>query len=100
MSRNSDAHATPQGPGDARPTALSIITDEGLNGNLKGKVILITGASSGIGKGDLLFLTDPEQQGERMFIGFSKKSSFQSMAEVVTLVNTKIALAPSLSVVK
>ncbi|GAQ78931.1 NAD(P)-binding Rossmann-fold superfamily protein [Klebsormidium nitens] len=42
-------HATPNGPGDARPTAMAIIKDEGLVGKLKDKVILITGCSSGIG---------------------------------------------------
>lgn len=35
--------------GDARPTALQIIRDEGVEGKLGGKVIVITGASSGIG---------------------------------------------------
>ncbi|PQE05995.1 short-chain dehydrogenase protein [Rutstroemia sp. NJR-2017a BBW] len=43
------AHASPQGPGDARPTAQQIIQDEGLENALTGKVILITGCSSGIG---------------------------------------------------
>ena len=43
------AHANPQGAGDARPTALQIIRDEGVEGKLGGKVIVITGASSGIG---------------------------------------------------
>jgi NAD(P)-dependent dehydrogenase (short-subunit alcohol dehydrogenase family) len=42
-------HADPQGAGDARPTALQIIQDEGVEGNLAGKVIVITGATSGIG---------------------------------------------------
>jgi NAD(P)-dependent dehydrogenase (short-subunit alcohol dehydrogenase family) len=37
------------GPGDARPTALQIIEDEGLTGALTSKVFLITGVSSGIG---------------------------------------------------
>ena len=43
------AHANPQGAGDARPTALQIVRDEGVGGKLGGKVIVITGASSGIG---------------------------------------------------
>ncbi|KAF4465530.1 alcohol dehydrogenase [Fusarium albosuccineum] len=49
MSRYAAAHANPQGPGDARPTALQIIKDEGVEGKLKDKVIVITGVSSGIG---------------------------------------------------
>ncbi|KAF5025087.1 hypothetical protein F66182_2856 [Fusarium sp. NRRL 66182] len=49
MSRYAASHANPQGPGDARPTALQIIKDEGAEGSLKGKTIVITGVSSGIG---------------------------------------------------
>lgn len=38
------------GPGDARPTALQIVQNEGLaGGGLAGKVIFMTGASSGMG---------------------------------------------------
>ncbi|KAH6713221.1 hypothetical protein DL95DRAFT_487886 [Leptodontidium sp. 2 PMI_412] len=43
------AHKDSQGPGDARPTAIQIIQDAGVEGKLKGKVIVITGTSSGIG---------------------------------------------------
>ena len=49
MSRYAAAHATLKGPGDARPTALQIVEDEGLTGKLTDKVFLITGVSSGIG---------------------------------------------------
>ncbi|OBT39608.1 hypothetical protein VE00_10747 [Pseudogymnoascus sp. WSF 3629] len=49
MSRYAEAHSNPGGPGDARPTALQIIKDEGVEGKLTGKVIVITGTSSGIG---------------------------------------------------
>lgn len=42
-------HASPNGPGDARPTALQIVKDEGLEGKWDGKVIFITGCSSGLG---------------------------------------------------
>jgi NAD(P)-dependent dehydrogenase (short-subunit alcohol dehydrogenase family) len=49
MSLYAAAHLDFRGPGDARPTALQIIKDEHLEGNLKGKVIVITGTSSGIG---------------------------------------------------
>ncbi|GFF66300.1 WW domain-containing oxidoreductase [Aspergillus lentulus] len=43
------AHLDPKGAGDARPTALQIIQDEGLEGKLAGKIIFVTGATSGIG---------------------------------------------------
>jgi NAD(P)-dependent dehydrogenase (short-subunit alcohol dehydrogenase family) len=43
------AHLDPQGAGDARPTALQIIQNEDFEGKLVGKVIVITGATSGIG---------------------------------------------------
>lgn len=49
MSRYAEAHANLAGPGDARPTALQILKDEGGEGKLAGKVIIITGTSSGIG---------------------------------------------------
>lgn len=44
-----DAHQSPNGIGDERPTALQIVQDEGLVNKLVGKVMLVTGASSGIG---------------------------------------------------
>jgi NAD(P)-dependent dehydrogenase (short-subunit alcohol dehydrogenase family) len=44
-----DSHKNTEGPGDARPTALQIVKDNNLEGALKGKVALVTGASSGIG---------------------------------------------------
>ncbi|KAF9776837.1 hypothetical protein IL306_004923 [Fusarium sp. DS 682] len=49
MSRYAKAHANPQGPGDARPTALQIVNDEGLLNKLTDKVVLITGGNQGIG---------------------------------------------------
>jgi len=44
-----EAHLNPKGPGDARPTALQIIKDEGLEGKLTGKVVFVTGGLAGIG---------------------------------------------------
>ncbi|KAF5981916.1 reductase [Fusarium coicis] len=49
MSRYADAHKNTCGPGDARPTALQIVRDEGLEGALTDKAFLITGTSAGIG---------------------------------------------------
>ncbi|KAL8715448.1 MAG: hypothetical protein Q9220_000782 [cf. Caloplaca sp. 1 TL-2023] len=48
-SRYAAAHDNPGGPGDARPTALDIVKDEGLEGKLADKAVMITGTSSGIG---------------------------------------------------
>ncbi|KAI8652081.1 hypothetical protein NCS56_01424900 [Fusarium sp. Ph1] len=42
-------HLNPNGPNDARPTALKIIRDEGLDGEFTEKVFLITGCTSGVG---------------------------------------------------
>lgn len=42
-------HRDTNGPGDARPTALKIVRDQALDGQLSGKVILVTGGTSGIG---------------------------------------------------
>lgn len=47
--RYAAVHQNSKGPGDARPTALDIVKDEGLQGKLTDKVVLITGCSSGIG---------------------------------------------------
>ncbi|PYH77493.1 putative short-chain dehydrogenase/reductase [Aspergillus uvarum CBS 121591] len=47
--RYADVHKNPQGPGDARPTAIQVVRDEGLEGQLADHSILVTGASSGIG---------------------------------------------------
>ncbi len=44
-----EAHADPQGYGDARPTSTQIIKDEGLVNAMIGKVMLVTGSTSGIG---------------------------------------------------
>ncbi|KAL0940185.1 oxidoreductase [Colletotrichum truncatum] len=66
ISRYVEEHLNPQGVGDARPTALQIIEDEGAVGALSGKAVLITGCSAGIGvetakamyrSGATLFLT-------------------------------------------
>ncbi|KAK3075093.1 hypothetical protein LTR53_001919 [Teratosphaeriaceae sp. CCFEE 6253] len=44
-----NVHNEPNGPGDARPTALQVIEDCGLIGKLAGKTIVITGTTAGIG---------------------------------------------------
>ncbi len=42
-------HWHPNGPGDARPNALKVIRDQGLDDGLVGKVFFITGCTSGLG---------------------------------------------------
>ena len=43
------AHDNPKGPGDARPTALQVIQDQGLVDSLLGKTFLVTGANDTTG---------------------------------------------------
>lgn len=49
QSKYYSVHAVPRGAGDARPTALSIIHDEGLEGKWDDKTILVTGGGASIG---------------------------------------------------
>lgn len=43
-------HEQPNGPGDQRSTAMRVLHDEGLlDGGLKGKILLVTGCSAGLG---------------------------------------------------
>lgn len=42
-------HETTNGPGDARPTALKVIRDQGLDGKLTSKVFFVSGGTNGIG---------------------------------------------------
>jgi NAD(P)-dependent dehydrogenase (short-subunit alcohol dehydrogenase family) len=72
------AWETKRGPGDDRPTGLQVIKDNGLLGKLAGKVILITGCSSGIGietaralkeTGAELFLTARNEEKARLALG-------------------------------
>jgi len=49
MGRYTAAHASPNGAGDGRPTALEIVKDNDVEGKLTGKVIVVTGTSAGIG---------------------------------------------------
>jgi NAD(P)-dependent dehydrogenase (short-subunit alcohol dehydrogenase family) len=49
-SKYAHLYLNPSGPGDARPTALDILRENGLdNGGMSDKVILVTGGSSGLG---------------------------------------------------
>ncbi|KAF2765467.1 short-chain dehydrogenase [Teratosphaeria nubilosa] len=69
-SRYIEAYKDPQGPGDARPTALQIIQDNGLLGRLTDKTFLVTGGTDGLGKETVRQLV---KTGARVF--FSARSS-------------------------
>ncbi|CAG9990549.1 unnamed protein product, partial [Clonostachys byssicola] len=44
-----EQYANPHGPNDGRPTGSQIVKDYGLENKFSGKVVLVTGATSGIG---------------------------------------------------
>ncbi|TKA53776.1 hypothetical protein B0A55_11850, partial [Friedmanniomyces simplex] len=44
-----EAHTSPSGPGDARPTTSQILKDNDLVGKLTDKTILVTGGTDGLG---------------------------------------------------
>ncbi|KAJ9625763.1 hypothetical protein H2203_004525 [Taxawa tesnikishii (nom. ined.)] len=44
-----DRHKEIKGPGDARPTALEVVQDLGLNNTLTNRVFLVTGCTAGLG---------------------------------------------------
>ena len=109
MSPYAAAHISRQGAGDARPNALQIIHDESLGGKLVGKVMVITGTSSGIGvetaralsvTGATLFLTARDmKRAETALTGILKpgrvslvemdNSSFASIRAAATTILTK-----------
>lgn len=115
MSRYAEAHAKPNGPGDARPTSMQIIKDEGAEGKLKGRAVVITGTSSGIGietarvlatTGATLFLTardvskaqsalaaffDPSSM-EIIKMDQTSLSSVRAAAEAILAKTSKISL--------
>lgn len=97
MSRYAEAHKNITGPGDARPTALQVIKDEGVEGKLAGKVIVITGTSSGIGietaralklTGAKLFLTARNLEKAKGALGSILEPG---VAELVEMDNTSLA---------
>jgi NAD(P)-dependent dehydrogenase (short-subunit alcohol dehydrogenase family) len=65
MDRYVSAHISPNGPGDARPTAEQIINDQELIGKLTDKVILITGGTAGLGTESARVL---QKTGAKVFI--------------------------------
>lgn len=80
-SRYAALHISPKGPGDARPTALQIVEDEGLIDQLQGKVFLVTGANdtTGLETARALHMT-----GARVFITTrSEEKSKKSVDSII-----------------
>lgn len=65
MERYAAVHASPQGPGDARPTAEQIIKDQNHGEKLAGKTVLITGGTARLGTETARVLN---QTGAKIFI--------------------------------
>lgn len=88
-------HEDPQGPGDARPTALQVIQDESLVGKMNDKVMIITGCSAGLGietakalhaTGAKLFLTvRNKEKGEAIMRDIIKTSQGKGSIELINM---------------
>ncbi|TGO26392.1 hypothetical protein BPAE_0060g00070 [Botrytis paeoniae] len=76
-----DAHRDPQGPGDARPTALQVVKDQDLVGKWKDKVVLITGCTSGIGVETARAMAST---GAKVYITARRMEVGKSVAEKIT----------------
>ena len=82
-SRYAPAHISPKGPGDARPTALQVVKDEGLLDGLSGKTVLVTGANdtTGLETARALHMT-----GARVFI--TTRSVEKNATAVQSIINS------------
>lgn len=98
--RYASLYASPQGPGDARPTALQIVKDNDMIGKLTDKVAFVTGGSNGIGVDEVknlartgakvFFTARDHSKGERVrdeiLSSLSKEDlEFEPRVEVVTM---------------
>ncbi|CAD0091480.1 unnamed protein product [Aureobasidium vineae] len=76
-----EPHQDPAGPGDARPTAIQIVKDLGLEGKLGNMTVLITGCSAGLGvqTARALYLT-----GAKIYITVRDEQKGQNAIEAIT----------------
>ncbi|CAD0111661.1 unnamed protein product, partial [Aureobasidium uvarum] len=77
----SEQHQDPAGPDDARPTAIQIVQDLGLEGKLEDTTVLITGCSAGLGvqTAKALYLT-----GAKIYITVRDEQKGQKAIEAIT----------------
>ena len=85
LDRYAALHASPQGPGDARPTATQVLRDQGLLGNhWPDKTVLITGGSAGLGAESARVL---HQTGARIFITGRDRAKATKVAQEISAAN-------------
>jgi NAD(P)-dependent dehydrogenase (short-subunit alcohol dehydrogenase family) len=99
--RYHDAWLARNGPGDARPTALQIVRDEGLIGKLTGKNVVITGCSSGVGveaaramhaTGATVFATARDAAKLHAVIEVIKTADPENKAPIIPIVMDQVSL--------
>ncbi|KAI4715469.1 putative short-chain dehydrogenase/reductase [Aureobasidium sp. EXF-10727] len=88
-----ESHQNPDGPGDARPTAVQIVKDLGLESKLADTTVLITGCSAGLGvqTARALYLTGAkiyitvrdEQKGRKAIEAITKDAPQGQAVEIV-----------------
>jgi hypothetical protein len=87
-------HEDPKGPGDARPTALQVIEDDGLVGKLSDKVIIITGCTAGLGIETARAL---HATGAKLFLTVRNKEKGEAVIQDTPSSRKAKAMAPSSS---
>jgi hypothetical protein len=90
-----EAYCSPNGPGDARPTALQVVEDNQLLGAWKGRVALVTGGTSGIGVetvralyatgADVWFTARDSGKGQAVLEDISKNSLGEGLLQVLAM---------------
>ncbi|GKT44794.1 retinol dehydrogenase 14 [Colletotrichum spaethianum] len=90
-----DLFLKPKGPGDARPTAMQVIRDNALVNKWAGKVVLVTGGTSGLGletaralhaTGADVFITARDfQKAQAVIANIAKSSAGSGKLDVVEM---------------
>lgn len=88
MDRYVAIHQEPNGPGDARTTAEQVLADEGLAGKWTGRVILVTGASSGLGMETARVL---HKTGAKIFITSRQQAKGDEVARIISSEDSSLA---------